>query len=124
MSLSHPGDNARQSKHTYSNEGLVHMMRLNRGRHCGRACGCLWWRGMTLRIVTRVRGCLWWSLCGCYPWACTACLWIGFAGWLFGGLNLLGPPAISFSEALCVSRLTLLLTPSFMLASVITSMLL
>ena len=56
------------------------MMRLNRGRlgwwhHRGRVCGCLW-RGS-------------WG-------SCTACLWIGFAGWPFGGLTLLGPPAISF----------------------------
>ena len=36
---------------------------------------------------------------GASPWASVACLCIGFAGWLFGGLTLLGPPAISFSEA-------------------------
>ena len=35
---------------------------------------------------------------GANPWACTTCLWIGFAGWLFGGITLLGPPAISFRE--------------------------
>ena len=63
--LSHLGNNARQSKRPYSNEGLVRMMRLNRGHHCGRVCGCLWWRH-----CGRVRGCPWWrwrlwSLCGC-----------------------------------------------------------
>ena len=36
------------------------------------------------------------------PWASVACLWIGFEGWLFGGLTLLGPPAISLSEAFFV----------------------
>ena len=35
---------------------------------------------------------------GASPWASVACLWIRFAGWLFGGLTLLGPPAISFRE--------------------------
>ena len=38
------------------------------------------------------------AFAGANPWACTAYLWIGFAGWLFGGLTLLGPPAISFRE--------------------------
>ena len=28
------------------------------------------------------------------PWASVACLCIGFEGWLFGGLTLLGPPPI------------------------------
>ena len=37
------------------------------------------------------------------PWASVACLSIGLDGWLFGGLILLGPPAMSFSEALCLS---------------------
>ena len=36
---------------------------------------------------------------GARPWASVACLCTGFAGWLFGGLTLLGPPAISLSEA-------------------------
>ena len=31
-------------------------------------------------------------------------LWLS-EGWLFGGFILLGPPAIGFSEALCVSIL-------------------
>ena len=53
VSLSHPSDKARQSKHTYSNEGLVHMMRLNRVLHCGR-----WW---VTRVWLRVCGCLWWG---------------------------------------------------------------
>ena len=58
------------------------------------------------------------------PCASVAFLWMGFDGWLFGGLTLLGPPAISFSEALCEFQFTLLLTPSFMVSSDITSMLL
>ena len=28
------------------------------------------------------------------PWASVAFLWIGFEGWLFGGLILLSPPAM------------------------------
>ena len=39
---------------------------------------------------------------GAIPWASVACLWIGFEKWLFGGLTLLGPPAISLSEAFFV----------------------
>ena len=39
---------------------------------------------------------------GASPWAFVASLWIGFEGWLFGGLTLLGPPAISFSKAFFV----------------------
>ena len=41
------------------------------------------------------------------PWASVACLCIGFEGWLFGGLTLLGPPAISFSEAFFVPMIDL-----------------
>ena len=48
------------------------------------------------------------------PWASVAFLWIGFDGWLFGGLILLGLPAMCFSEGLCVFRLILLFTQSFM----------
>ena len=40
------------------------------------------------------------------PWASVAFLWIGFEGWLFSGLILLGPPAMGFSEELFGSRLT------------------
>ena len=40
------------------------------------------------------------------PWASVAFSWIGFEGWLFGGLILLGPPAMGSIEALCVPRLT------------------
>ena len=37
-------------------------------------------------------------------WTTVAFLWIGLDGWLFGGLILLGPPAMSFSEDFfCVS---------------------
>ena len=36
------------------------------------------------------------------PWASVACLCTGFAGCLFGGLTLLGQPAISLSEAFFV----------------------
>ena len=36
------------------------------------------------------------------PWASVACWCTGFEGWLFGGLTLLGPPAISLSEAFFV----------------------
>ena len=32
------------------------------------------------------------------PWASVAFLWIGFDGWLFGGLILLGPPAMGLRE--------------------------
>ena len=39
---------------------------------------------------------------GASPRASVACLWIRFAEWLFGGLTLLGPPAISLSEAFFV----------------------
>ena len=39
---------------------------------------------------------------GAIPWASVACLCTEFEGWLFGGLTLLGPPAISFSEAFVV----------------------
>ena len=39
---------------------------------------------------------------GAIPWASVACLCTGLEGWLFGGLTLLGPPAISFSEAFFV----------------------
>ena len=58
------------------------------------------------------------------PWASVTFLWIGFDGWLFGGLILLGPPAMRFSEGLCDSLFTLLLIPSFMVSSAITSILL
>ena len=39
---------------------------------------------------------------GAIPWASVACLWIGFEGWLFGGLILLGPPSISLSAVFFV----------------------
>ena len=39
-------------------------------------------------------------------WASVAFLWIGFQGWLFGGLILLGPPAMGFKEEFFVPRLT------------------
>ena len=50
---------------------------------------------------------------GAIPWASVACLWIGFAGWLFGGLTLLGPPAISFNEALCVPLIDMIVNSKF-----------
>ena len=42
-----------------------------------------------------------------------AALWIGFEGWLLGGLIFDGPPSISFSAAFFVPGFTSLLTPSF-----------
>ena len=54
-------------------------------------------------VAEGVAGCV--AGCGAgfaIPWASVACLWMGFERWLFGGLTLLGPPAISFSEAFFV----------------------
>ena len=64
------------------------------------ACGCVGAAACT--CVAGVAGVAGVCAGGAIPWASVACLWIGFEGWLFGGLTLLGPPAISFSEAFFV----------------------
>ena len=69
------------------------------------ACGCAGVDGAGVAVSV---GCAGGVAGGCgfegfaNPWASVACLWIWFEGWLFGGLSLLGPPAISLSEVVFV----------------------
>ena len=64
----------------------------------------LLWLVRGLLVVGGVGVCVCAGSCGrgAIPWASVACLWMGFEGWLFGGLTLLGPPSISLSAAFFV----------------------
>ena len=53
-----------------------------------------------------------------------AALWIGFEGWLLGGLIFDGPPSISLRADFFVPGFTSLLTPSFFPGAACLSLLL
>ena len=71
------------------------------------ACACAggvagWACGVAAGVAGGVSAACGFAGFGANPWASVACLCTGFEGWLFGGLTLLGPPAISLSKAFFV----------------------